>query len=93
VTVDGGPWGWCVECGDGTEVGDDPRPDLCAMCATAGRGGYEPVDPDRQWPPPQERKDVQCSCAPHPHRPGGESWCALRIDPPESFVRGAAPWA
>lgn len=30
-------WGWCTHCGDGTEEGDDPRPDLCAMCVKAGR--------------------------------------------------------
>jgi hypothetical protein len=57
VTGSSEPWGWCEHCGDGTEDGDDPRPDLCAMCAKAGRGGHPPVDPRKQWPPDLEHKD------------------------------------
>lgn len=29
--------GFCRHCGDFTEEGDDPAPDLCLMCAKAGR--------------------------------------------------------
>lgn len=32
----GGAPGICRYCGDGTELGDDPVPGLCAMCAKAG---------------------------------------------------------
>lgn len=49
------PWGWCEHCGDGTEPGDDPAPNLCAMCAKAGRkASAEGARPS--WPPPLEHK-------------------------------------
>lgn len=31
------PWGRCKHCLDGTEEGDDPKPDLCWACSVAGR--------------------------------------------------------
>jgi hypothetical protein len=86
-------WGNCEECGDETEPGDDPRPELCDMCAKAGRGGFEPREPGKQWPPDLEHKaspmfdhPTPCRCSPPHHYPGGIAWCYFRIQPSGRFV-------
>ena len=101
--LDGEPWGWCEYCGDGTEVGEDPRPDLCAMCAEAGRGrraeDVEPIDPGKQWPPPLAHKRSileriadrsLCSCSTAAHFPGTVTWCYFAVGlAPGRLVAGA----
>jgi hypothetical protein len=87
----------CRHCGDGTDA-DDPAPELCAMCANAGRtsGGVELTDElierladeaeagyvGRLRPPPRSR----ASKIPHPSGDDGGDGTAWDYVPRESEI-------
>lgn len=52
------PIGTCFHCNDETEAGDDPYPDLCAMCAKAGRRSALQAADEEEHEAPENQADA-----------------------------------